>query len=43
MAGQGEQPAKKTAEEITREAEAEITRAAQLAREAHKGKRHHNR
>jgi hypothetical protein len=40
MAGQGEQPTEKTAKEIVQEAEEEITRAARLAKEADKGKRH---
>jgi hypothetical protein len=39
MVGQGEQPTEKTTEEIAREAEEELTRAAQLARDADKGKK----
>jgi hypothetical protein len=40
MVGQGEELPKKTTEEITREAEEQIGRAACLAKEAKKGKRH---
>jgi hypothetical protein len=42
MAGQGEQPAEKTAKEIVQEAEEEIARAARLAKEVDKGKRHND-
>jgi hypothetical protein len=42
MVGQGEQRSKKTTEEIAREAEEEIVRAARLAEEANKGKRHNS-
>jgi hypothetical protein len=42
IAGQGEQPTEKTTEEITQEAEEELTRAAQLARDADKGKMYNN-
>jgi hypothetical protein len=40
MMGQGEQPPEKTAKEIALEVEEEIARAARLAKEADKGKRH---
>jgi hypothetical protein len=40
MAGHGEHPVEKTMEEITREAEEELARAAQLASDVDKGKRH---
>jgi hypothetical protein len=40
MVGNGEECREKTVEEIQREAEGEITRAAHLAREAKRGKRH---
>jgi hypothetical protein len=40
MVGQGDQPPERTAEEIQRETEEEFTRAAPLARDAERGKRH---
>jgi hypothetical protein len=40
MVGNGEELPKKTVEEIQQEAKEEITRAAHLAREAKRGKRH---
>jgi hypothetical protein len=40
LVGKGDQPPKKTAEEIQREAEEEIFWAIRLAREAERGKRH---
>jgi hypothetical protein len=40
MVGQGEHPIDKMTEEITQEAEEKLARAAQLARDADKGKRH---
>jgi hypothetical protein len=40
MVGRGEEPPEKTVEEIQREAEEEIARAACLARDAKNGKRH---
>jgi hypothetical protein len=40
MVGEGEEPLEKTVKEIQREAEEEIARAACLARDAKKGKRH---
>jgi hypothetical protein len=42
MVGQGEQPVAKTTEEIAREAEEEIVRVAQLAKEADKGNRNND-
>jgi hypothetical protein len=42
MVGQGEELPEKAVEEIAREAEEEIARAARLAKEAKKGKRHNN-
>jgi hypothetical protein len=41
MVGQGEQPAEETTEEIAREAEEEMDRAARLAREVSE-KRHNS-
>jgi hypothetical protein len=43
MVEQCEQPTKKTAKEIAREAEKEISRAAHLAKKVEKGKRHNGR
>jgi hypothetical protein len=40
MVGNGEELPKKTVEEIQQEAKEKITRAAHLAREAKRGKRH---
>jgi hypothetical protein len=40
MVGNKEEPPEKIIEEIQREAEQEIARAARLAREAERGKRH---
>jgi hypothetical protein len=40
IVGQGEEPHEKTVEEIQREVEEEIARAARLARDAERGKRH---
>jgi hypothetical protein len=40
IVGQGEEPHEKTVEEIQREVEEEIARAAHLARDAERGKRH---
>jgi hypothetical protein len=42
MVGQGEELLEKTTEEITREAKEEIARAAHLAKEDEKGKRHNS-
>jgi hypothetical protein len=42
MVGQGDQPPKKTTEEIQWEVEEEIPRAACLARDAERGKRHNS-
>jgi hypothetical protein len=40
MVGEGEQPPRKTAEEIAQEIEEEIAQATRLAKEARTGKRH---
>jgi hypothetical protein len=40
MVGQGDELPKKTGEEVQREAEAKIARAARLAKEDKKGKKH---
>jgi hypothetical protein len=42
MVGHGDQLLEKTAEQIQREAEEEITRAAHLARDAERGKMHND-
>jgi hypothetical protein len=42
MVGQGEELPKQTAGEIAHEAEEEMARAARLAKEAEKGKRHNS-